>query len=252
MILRPRAYPPGGGHARATRVNGPGCADMVPRVYGGFTLIELLVVIAIIAILAGMLFPVFAQARARARAVACLNNLTQLSRAFQMYQDDNNDRIPHAYGESGAAVSWSGFGDPGGVKDVRLGAIYSYVKNEEVFICPSDPYSDQGLSYALSSPIAGMPAGQVEQPTSTVLLIDSVDPPANGGNASQDGVFNVPAQVPDATVIPAYRPGLPRGATDGYQPVHSQGAIAAFVDGHVKQIHPGELSAHNFRLYAVQ
>ncbi|MCC6484263.1 MAG: prepilin-type N-terminal cleavage/methylation domain-containing protein [Armatimonadetes bacterium] len=218
----------------------------------GFTLIELLVVIAIIAILAGILFPVFSQAKARAQAVACLNNLTQLSRAIQMYEDDNHDRIPHAYGMSGGAASWSGFADPGGVQSVRNGAIYSYVKNEEVFTCPSDPYNYLGLSYGLSSPIAGLPAGQVEEPSSTVLLIDSVDPPVSGQTSSQDGVFNVPANVPDATVIPAYRPGMTPGATDGFQPIHAQGANAAFVDGHVKRIRPGELTARNFRPYATQ
>jgi prepilin-type N-terminal cleavage/methylation domain-containing protein len=57
----------------------------------GFTLIELLVVIAIIAILAAILFPVFAQARAKARQTQCLNNMRQIGMAVQMYLNDNDE-----------------------------------------------------------------------------------------------------------------------------------------------------------------
>ena len=59
----------------------------------GFTLIELLVVIAIIAILAAILFPVFAQAREKARAIACMSNMKQIGLAIQMYIQDNDERI---------------------------------------------------------------------------------------------------------------------------------------------------------------
>src|ERR1700752_3648321 len=66
------------------------------RARHGFTLIELLVVIAIIAILAAILFPVFAKAREKARQTACLNNMGQLSKAFRMYMDDNDGTLPAA------------------------------------------------------------------------------------------------------------------------------------------------------------
>lgn len=62
----------------------------------GFTLIELLVVIAIIAILSGIIFPVFSAAREKARTIACLNNLKQLSMACILYADDNNKYYPQA------------------------------------------------------------------------------------------------------------------------------------------------------------
>jgi len=83
-----------------------------------FTLIELLVVIAIIAILAAILFPVFAKARDRAKGTACLNNLNQIGKAFMMYSADNNDTIGRKFYE------WPMDLEP-------------YVKSGEVFACPA-------------------------------------------------------------------------------------------------------------------
>src|SRR5438045_8223435 len=65
----------------------------------GFTLIELLVVIAIIAILAAILFPVFAQARDKARGAACLSNVKQLATGLQMYTQDYDETLPHQAGD---------------------------------------------------------------------------------------------------------------------------------------------------------
>ncbi len=69
----------------------------LPRSRAGFTLIELLVVIAIIAVLAAILFPVFAQAREKARQTACLSNLKQMGTAVMMYSLDYDETLPLGY-----------------------------------------------------------------------------------------------------------------------------------------------------------
>ncbi len=98
-----------------------------------FTLIELLVVIAIIAILAAILFPVFANAREKAREVACISNLRQIGTAVRMYVQDYDETFPifHAYN---TAASGAAPGKPGhkGVED----EIMPYSKNTGIFKCP--------------------------------------------------------------------------------------------------------------------
>jgi prepilin-type N-terminal cleavage/methylation domain-containing protein/prepilin-type processing-associated H-X9-DG protein len=96
----------------------------------GFTLIELLVVIAIIAILAAILFPVFAQARDKARSTACLSNLKQISTALLMYAQDFDETFcPSRF----ASATDGNRHTPWSV------TIYPYTKNIGVFACPSDP-----------------------------------------------------------------------------------------------------------------
>jgi prepilin-type N-terminal cleavage/methylation domain-containing protein/prepilin-type processing-associated H-X9-DG protein len=99
-----------------------------------FTLIELLVVIAIIAILAAILFPVFAQAREKARAISCLSNFKQMGLAVEQYKTDYDGYWP---------LWWNGdenyIGDPAYGR-LWSGALLPYIKNHAVRKCPSDPY----------------------------------------------------------------------------------------------------------------
>ena len=157
----------------------------------GFTLIELLVVIAIIAILAAILFPVFARAREKARQTSCLSNLKQLGLAWQMYAQD--------YDEIGPFCQVNNLGGMGTAHWPFL--LKGYVKNNQIFDCPSyTKRYDGGQTYnGTAGPSYGQnvylgsetggntrPAvslGQIEYPSETPLHWDT-------GNDNPIGWFN--------------------------------------------------------------
>jgi len=179
----------------------------------GFTLIELLVVIAIIAILAAILFPVFARAREKARQTSCLNNLKQLGLAVLMYVQDYDERFP---GSIVTPARW-------------YGAIVPYIKNTQIFLCPSAErssawggygYNDYGTTgsnglgwrYASSSgpaPSQWAPKlAEVEQPATMFML---GEPGAN--------TYSFRGYA-DATYWPS--------------DLHNNGSNVVHVDGHAK------------------
>lgn len=147
----------------------------------GFTLIELLVVIAIIAILAGILFPVFAKAREKARQASCVSNLKQLATAHQMYSQDYDEmfvsvrlNVPGTNSPLRPGAQWTDWAD----------MLYPYIKNAGVYVCPSDAefrptkgYGSSGgyalnwvyfanFQYVLSTTV-------VKFPTETILFNDT-------------------------------------------------------------------------------
>src|SRR5947209_9598883 len=114
---------------------------MKPPRRAGFTLIELLVVIAIIAILAAILFPVFAQAREKARATSCLSNCKQIGTAVQMYTQDYDEALPSTYIYNDPKLgNVTGGGNPTFSKyswSMWVILLDSYIKNRAVWKCPS-------------------------------------------------------------------------------------------------------------------
>ncbi|MBU0611205.1 MAG: DUF1559 domain-containing protein [Armatimonadetes bacterium] len=196
----------------------------------GFTLIELLVVIAIIAILAAILFPVFARAREKARQTTCLSNMKQLGMAVNMYAQDYDELLPtedYAYVGDG--------NDPG--DGSWRGVIMPYCKNSQLFFCPSKKpaaplfdgrYNDDGLNagYAINdchqdsgapTPPEGQSLGMCEDAASVIFLVES------DGNEDDIGLTNLNThEVP--TVSSLQR--------------HNGGSNYAFVDGHAKWLKP--------------
>ena len=117
----------------------------------GFTLIELLVVIAIIAILAAILFPVFARAREKARQASCLSNEKQLALGLLMYCQDYDEQMP-------ASDDWAT-------------VIYPYIRNSEILNCPSVEQGQGG--YAYSAALDRVRLAEIRSPAETALLFES-------------------------------------------------------------------------------
>lgn len=139
----------------------------------GFTLIELLVVIAIIAILAALLFPVFAQARAKARGATALSNLKQIGAALAMYTADYDDHLPDRW------PLWPGYREfywrvDGGDLPAHL---KPYVKNTAVWYSPEDRLSKRGpTSFSVNGELApGWPLSKISRTAEAIYLTDRTD-----------------------------------------------------------------------------
>ncbi|HEX3000267.1 MAG TPA: prepilin-type N-terminal cleavage/methylation domain-containing protein [Armatimonadota bacterium] len=121
----------------------------------GFTLIELLVVIAIIAILAAILFPVFARARENARKTTCLSNAKQIATSLAMYVQDYDQAYPYYMITRPAGWPYaymSGDLSASMQMDSWPMDLEPYMKNCKVFFCPSDPNSSQAPAKPLDNP----------------------------------------------------------------------------------------------------
>lgn len=214
---------------------------------GGFTLIELLVVIAIIAILAAILFPVFARARENARRSACQSNLKQIGLGIHQYTQDYDERLPLEV--AGEAADYSVLAaNYSNVNYVAL--IQPYVKNWQVFKCPSAtpatsagyvPTGDSNTSYApnqvlfFTTPraIATIPN------TSEIIAVQEWQTSAARINARPkytgfNQEYNMWHQISNGAEILSM--------------AHLEGGNLLFIDGHVKWRKPTSLKAYEFGL----
>ncbi len=236
----------------ALRSAGDICQTGVLVVRRAFTLIELLVVIAIIAILAAILFPVFARAREKARQASCQSNLKQIALAVLMYVQDYDERFP-------CTPYWE-CGRPNNSNTTRWYAVVQpYVKNAQLFRCPSAraaggwpmpaaPYNagvnwtDDMLSYGMgrwaectnADPYEkpGYPLAQYKYPANTVLSCDS---------AHRDDGASRWEKIAYAAVCGA---GCnPQNQLED-NTRHNGGSNIAFIDGHVKFFSAGAIQSN--------
>ena len=230
----------------------------------GFTLIELLVVIAIIAILAAILFPVFAKAREKARQSSCSSNVKQLSLGVMQYAQDYDETLPawaRWYPSRGNAGD--GFGDATCTSPQSPPlAIYPYVKNVQLYVCPSggsparaDGYStyethwvfpgcasngygfrDLLFGAAVTTAPAPVKLATLDHPSETIAVGDSAHMFGGKGalcwsNTCCDGGGTAASPL-DGT------DSAGNGTDDGKYARHNAGENYGFADGHVKWVSP--------------
>ncbi len=214
----------------------------------GFTLIELLVVIAIIAILAAILFPVFARAREQARKSACASNFKQIALAMLMYADDYDQLLPpysHGWGYRGC------FGYAGADGPRWADLIFPYVKNLQVFNCPSSTQhlatypggthfdiTTYSYGYASASDGAtefgagGRSLTEFEDPSGTIMLAE--DGRQDPGIPDPETIGRQIPNAGDALEMLASRVNGMRHTGAAPEDYQSHAFNVGYVDGHVK------------------
>ena len=203
------------------------------RRHAGFTLIELLVVIAIIAILAAILFPVFARARENARRSSCQSNQKQIALGFKQYIQDYDEKYPPRYAELSGSAAFEANGADQGWAEI----LQPYLKSVQIFQCPSEtgapataPSNNVGYTdYWYNTYLGSINEAAIENVVLCVLSSDG-----NSNNSS----YNAPDDG---------------NTTAGFAPLYSaqrhlEGANYAFVDGHVKWLR-GDSATQSSKVY---
>ncbi len=246
----------------------------------GFTLIELLVVIAIIAILAAILFPVFAQAREKARAISCVSNMKQISLGMLMYTQDNDETYCPYYSQlrysratgyvfSGADQYWPQLVSPYIQKaNGSLGGGQAAISDlSGVFLCPDSPnvkaasttnavgnitsygYSDDLCDWYepdnVPTTYTPVSLGQVQAPANSVMIVETWNGSQLPGSALALSFFDDAGGGENgAEYSDAGRHSAAYQRTSYAQHADPNSLTnVAFNDGHVKAIHSGELAS---------
>lgn len=198
----------------------------------GFTLIELLVVIAIIAILAAILFPVFARAREKARQTSCLNNLKQIQLANLMYAQDYRETLvrEYAYGPGNEYLAW------------WFDLLYPYMMNYQIVECPSG-----GIAYNYNHlrPPGTPQIGQISYALAHIRNDEDHNsiPSQSGGRLAQIAAPSNTINFVDANNHQMFTGGsrpwylleiIDTGQHSRVAKRHNEGFNAAFLDGHAK------------------
>ena len=211
----------------------------------GFTLVELLVVIAILALLAALILPALSQSKHAARTTRCASNLRQLGLAAEMYWDDNeNVSFRYRTGSTnngdlwwfGWLEKWNGANEGQRAFDATAGALYPYLQDRGIDLCPGFDYSFSGLKlkasgasfgYGYNRHLSATNLSRVRVSADTVLLADS----------AQVNDFQAPAS-PSHPMIEEffYVSTFPFEATAHFR--HQRQANALFLDGHVDREAP--------------
>ena len=214
----------------------------------GFTLIELLVVIAIIAILAQILFPVFAQAREKARQASCLSNQKQIALALQMYAQDADETLP-PYSFGAGTAGYIGYFGGDGPRWADM--IVPYVKNEGLFNCPDATvrlakyaggqyFDTQTYAYGYTTPslttdpdagygVAGRPLSAITTPANTITLADSRVEKGEGSARILPLSYDTPLSL--NRKVDGNRHSGARGFN-----IPGKAFMAVYADGHVKYV----------------
>jgi prepilin-type N-terminal cleavage/methylation domain-containing protein/prepilin-type processing-associated H-X9-DG protein len=200
-----------------------------------FTLIELLVVIAIIAILAAILFPVFAKVREKARAIACVSNEKQIGLAFTQYIQDNDEKFPcgNFTTTNGNHLGW-------------VGQVQSYTKSNGLFRCPDDPDTASAIgapvSYSFNNNLANLSQASANAPSNTVLAYEVANTnfPTVAGTADITSPAGIGVSTDDAYTPAQDLATGPLGSPTVFTPNtagrHTDGSNFLAADGHSKYL----------------
>ncbi len=266
--------------APARRGAVPARRTSAPQAGAAFTLIELLVVIAIIAILAAILFPVFGRARESARRTACISNLKQIGLGVMQYVQDYDECLPrhfYAYPNPGSQGTGNGVDTSYKWMDV----LHPYVKNTQLFVCPSDSTATARYVYPPADRTAGppdnrdkfgsyywnnayyqntgnppdviangltgtvVPLAAVEAVSTTVMVADAV-----GGNPGQtigggNADFAWPNVPGNPTIHPTANPKRLTGGATNLVERHLDTIAVIYADGHAKAMKIETLARRN-------